>query len=167
MPSKEHLVSALRQSHDTWEHLLREMSEEEIARPQFDEDWSVKDVVAHLWAWQQISGARFEAALLEKEPNYPDWLQGADPFIAEENTEEFNSRVRDRYLDSTWQELHTAWERGFLRLIHLAERTPEESLFAKGLYAWLKGYPLSSVLTGSLEHHQEHLEDISKALGRG
>jgi hypothetical protein len=165
MPGKEQLISALRQSHVNWEHLIRGMSEDEIARPQFDGDWSVKDVVAHLWAWQQISVARFEAALLEKEPNYPDWLRGTDPFIAEENTEEFNSRVRETYLNYSWDEIHRTWESGFLRLIHLAERTPEESLFEAGRYAWLKGYPLSGVLTGSLEHHQEHLDDISRALG--
>lgn len=167
MPSKEQLISALRQSHDSSEHLLQRLGEDEIARPQFDGGWSIKDVVVHLWAWQQISVARFEAALLEEEPTYPDWLQGTDPFIAEENTGEFNSRVREEYLVDSWDDVHKSWESGFLRLIHLAQRTPEESLFATGQYAWLKGFPLSGVLTGTLEHHQEHLEAISNAMGQG
>ena len=43
--------------------------------PQSDFDWSVKDVVSRLWAWQQVSIARMEGGLWDREPVFP-WLNG-------------------------------------------------------------------------------------------
>lgn len=164
MAHKNELIASLRTAYDRWEDLLGGMSEEGITRPRFKDDWSVQDFVTHLWAWQQISVARFEAALLDKPPTYPAWLAGTDPFIAEDHTDEFNARIRAENLDRAWADVHHDWSAGFRRLIDLAEQTPEDVMFEERRYSWLKGYPLSGVLSGSLEHHQEHLEGISSAL---
>ncbi len=57
--------------------------------------------------------------------------------------------------------VHQVWSEGFLRLIQLAEEIPQEKMFTAGRYPWLKGDPLSAVLLGSCEHHQEHLDSLS------
>ena len=55
MNMKEHILAALREQFDRWEALLGGMAEERITAPQTTSEWSVKDVIAHLWAWQQRS----------------------------------------------------------------------------------------------------------------
>lgn len=162
--NRDELITQLHSIYDKWEELLGRMNVEDIVRPRFERDWSVKDFIAHLWAWQQISVARFEAALRGGDPSYPAWLQGTDPFVAEEHTEVFNARVRAGNQDRSWADVHQDWSQTFLRLIDLAERTPDDALFEEGRYTWLMGYPLSGVLTGSLEHHEEHYEEISAAV---
>jgi len=67
---KNHILAALREELDRWEKLLVSLSEEEITSPRFDFDWSIKDVIAHLWAWQQISNARLEGGLYDREPAF-------------------------------------------------------------------------------------------------
>jgi len=74
MNMKEHILAALREQFNSWDELLASMSEEQIAAPHFDYNWSIKDVIAHLWGWQQISTARMEAGALDREPEFPKWI---------------------------------------------------------------------------------------------
>src|ERR1043165_9879550 len=74
MNMKEHVLAALRDEFDNWEKLCSGLREEQITAPRFDLDWSIKDVIAHLWAWQQISIARMEAGLHNREPQFPKWI---------------------------------------------------------------------------------------------
>ena len=65
MNMKEHILAALREQFERWELLLANLSEEQISTPAFDLNWSIKDVMAHLWAWQEISIARMESGVHE------------------------------------------------------------------------------------------------------
>jgi hypothetical protein len=98
---KQELLASLRAVFNSWEKLLAGESEEEITVQRFAAYWSTKDVIAHLRAWQQISIARLEAAILDTEPEFPTWLAGADPFFAEDHTDEFNARIYEIYHDQS------------------------------------------------------------------
>jgi hypothetical protein len=74
MNMKEHILAALREQFDRWEELLASFSEEQVTIPSFDLNWSIKDVIAYLWAWQQISIARVEGGLQNREPDFPKWI---------------------------------------------------------------------------------------------
>lgn len=47
--------------------------------PQLASAWSIKDVMAHLVAWQQVSNARLEAGQPGTQPVQRAWLSGEDP----------------------------------------------------------------------------------------
>jgi hypothetical protein len=158
---KKELVANLRTVLADWEALLADAGEADADAPRRSDGWSIKDVIAHLMAWQQISIARLRAAELEAEPEYPSWLEGADPFYAEEHTDPFNARIRQTYHDRPWPTVYRAWKEGFSQFVELAQAVPEDRLFDAGRYPWLEGYALSAVLEGSFEHHREHLEEMS------
>jgi hypothetical protein len=162
-------LTALRDEFNRWEEVLGSMTEQELIIHQPDSGWSIKDVIAHLRAWQQISIARLEAAALDKQPEFPAWLEGLDPFEAEseENREKVNSRIHAEHRDDSWPSVHGAWRQGFLRLLELGEAIPEEFLTDPGRYTWLRGYPLAAVLQGSCEHHYEHRSSIVGSTTRG
>jgi hypothetical protein len=63
MDDKTTIVAMLREEFKRWEELLAGMSEAQLTDPQLPSNWSIKDVIAHLWPWQQRSIARMEAAL--------------------------------------------------------------------------------------------------------
>ncbi len=159
MNNKTQLMTALHQEFERWEKLLASLAEAQITAAPDDGGFSIKDTMAHLHAWQQISNARLEAALHHREPDYPAWLGGLYP-DAEEHLETINSGVYQTYRDQSWVDVHQVWRDGFRRLLALAEAVPEEDLMEPGRYAWLAGDPLSAVLLGTLEHHEEHWDAL-------
>jgi hypothetical protein len=159
MNEKSELSAALREEYHRWEGLLAGLSEAQISAPLPSSHWSVKDVVAHLRAWQQVTIARLEAALSNEEPTFPEWLGGEHP-EAEDNLETYNERIYRAHRDQPWAAVHRAWKDGFMRCLELAESVPEEDLLESGRYPWLPEYPLSAVLLGTYDHHREHLEPL-------
>lgn len=159
MNNKTQLMTSLQQEFDRWEDLLARLAVGQITAAPDDGGFSIKDTMAHLHAWQQISNARLEAALHHREPDYPAWLGGLYP-DAEEHLETINSGVYQTYRDQSWVDVHRVWHDGFRRLLALAEAIPEEDLMEPGKYAWLAGDPLSAVLLGTLEHHEEHWDAL-------
>jgi hypothetical protein len=129
---KEGIFLSLNEEFNRWEELLASLREEQITAPMPGSNWSIKDVIAHLMAWHQVSIARLEAARLNQEPMYPDWLAGLDP----ESEDEIEG-------------------------LKLGEGIPEDDLMDRSKYPWLKGYNLYAVLEGSYEHHHlDHLEPL-------
>lgn len=163
MNMKEHILAALREQFNRWEELLMSLGDEQITAPRFDHNWSIKDVVVHLWAWQQISIARMEAAVLNQEPEFPRWVAelGED---WEENASQSNARIYETYHKKPWSEVYQNWREGFLQLLELGEPISERDMLDGDRYPWLKGYPLALILVASYDHHQEHLEQLLASL---
>lgn len=165
MSTKQQTLAALREEFDRWEALLAGLSETQITAPQLQEHWSIKDVVAHLRAWQQRSIARLEAAQLDREPEYPAWPAQFDPEM-EGQPHGLNAWLYEQSRDRPWPGVYQEWRAGFLRFLELGEALPEDKLLDAGRYAWLDGYPLLAVLEGSLEHHREHAEYLAPLIAR-
>lgn len=165
MNDKHNILSALREEFDHWEALLASLSESQITAPQLDENWSIKDVIAHLRAWQQRSIARLEAALYQHAPNYPAWPAQFDPEV-EDQPHDLNAWLYAQDRDRPWSRVHEEWREGFLRFLELGAAIPERDLLDAGKYLWLEGYALADVLQGSYEHHREHAEYLEPVIAR-
>jgi hypothetical protein len=159
MNMKDHILAALREQFKSWEELLASLSEEEITAPHFDYDWSIKDVIAHLWAWQQISSARMEGGLNNREPELPKWIVNNIEGW-EEDADRVNALTFETNHEKPWSEIHQNWKEGFLRFLELGNEISERDLLNGDRYRWLKGYSLAFILVASYDHHQEHLEKL-------
>jgi hypothetical protein len=161
MPDKEQLLAMLRAEYERWQTLLGSLDETQITSRTLPADLSIKDVVGHLHAWQQISLARLDAAIAGREPVLPSWLGGLEP-DAEENLEQINAAIHAAWRDQPWPLVYGAWRTGFLRLLDLGAAIPESDLFDTRRYAWLDGYALADVLHGSYDHHhEEHYKPLA------
>jgi hypothetical protein len=159
MYMKTHLLAALSEEFDHWEKVLARLDEAQItATPQLGE-LSIKDEMAHLWAWQQRSIARMTAALANVEPTMPSWLPTVDA-ESEANTDQINAHIYETFCACTWSEVYQQWRAGFLHFLTISDQIPEATLLDASRYAWLGGYSLADVLLGSYDHHQEHLEKL-------
>lgn len=159
MNKKQEILTTLRNEFKRWEDLQAGLSQEQMALRHSPSELSIMDVIAHLMAWQQISIARLEAARLDKEPVLPDWLEGSDP-ESEDETDRFNAKIFEIYHQQPVTRVHQEWKDGFLRFLELAEAISDNDLSDTEKYLWLKGYSLFDVLQGSLEHHEEHREQL-------
>lgn len=159
MYMKTHMLAALREEFDQWEKMLAGLPEAQITAIPQPGELSIKDEIAHLWAWQQRSIARLEAGLNNVEPKMPDWLPDVSP-ESEENTDQINAWIYETFCARPWSEVYQAWHSGFLRLLTLGEALAEPALLDASRYGWLNGYSLADVLLGTYDHHQEHLEKL-------
>jgi hypothetical protein len=159
MNDKNQMLTMLKDEFNRWEALLAGMSEEQITAPHPTSNWSIQDVIGHLRAWQQVSIARLEAAQLDRDPLYPEWLAGSDP-ESDEELDQFNARIYTAHHQRPWPSVYQDWRQGFLRFLQLGEAIPEEHLSDTTKYPWLDGYPLFAVLEGSYNHHTEHREEL-------
>jgi len=159
MNMQEHILNALREQFNRWEEVLGSLSEAQITAPSFDLNWSIQDVIAHLWGWQQISIARMEGGVQDREPEFPRWVAelGED---WEENADQTNAWIYKTYHEQPWSTVHQNWSEGFLRFLEIGERISERDLLDGDRYPWLGGYSLASILLSSYDHHQEHLEKL-------
>jgi hypothetical protein len=162
MNDKKQMMTMLKEEFDRWEGLLSGLTEEQITAPQLDADMSIKDVVAHLWTWQKRSIARLEAAMLDREPEFPEWIPGVNPDSDDEKPDQINAWIFETCRDRSWPDVHRDWRAGFLRFLELGEAIPEKDLFDAGRYPWMGEYTLAHVLLASYEHHHvDHLEPLA------
>ncbi|NIN66455.1 MAG: ClbS/DfsB family four-helix bundle protein, partial [Anaerolineae bacterium] len=138
MNDKQQILTTLREEFDRWEELLASLSEEQITAPHLPSNLSIKDVMAHLWAWQQRSIVRLEAALLDREPDFPRWPEEFDP-EQEDEPHELNAWLYETNREKPWSRVYGDWRAGFLRFLELGEAIPEKDLLEAGRYAWLEG----------------------------
>ena len=154
---KRQILTKLEEELNRWQELLASLSDEQIASSRLSNGWSIKDLMAHLMAWQQVTIARLEAAQHNEEPVLPAWLAGEDP-ESDEAVDEFNARIYEIYRDEPWSRVHQDWREGFSKVLKLGEEIPEQDLTAPERFLWLKGHPLITVLHGTYEHHHnDHL----------
>lgn len=169
MNMKEHILSALREQLERWEVLLAGMTgplgtaEAQVTAPLRQWEWSTKDVVAHVYAWQQRSIARMEAALAGREPEYPQWLPGVVPDSGEDSNAQINAWIYAMHRDLPWSEVHQMWREGYLRFIDLGQALSERDLLDASRYPWMGSYTLADSLIASYDHHQEHYEKLLAA----
>jgi hypothetical protein len=154
MDGKEYWIGLLRDEYDRWEDLLGRMTEANLVDPRLPGDLSIKDVVAHLWAWQQRSIARMEAAIENREPEFLGWPQDFN-VDAEEYINQINAWIYENNRYKPWAQVHKEWKEGFLRFLELSEVISDEDMQDPGEFAWLDGQPLLLVLQGSYDHHHE------------
>jgi len=166
MYMKTHMLAALREEFDQWATVLAGLNEAQITASPKAGELSIKDEIAHLWAWQQRSIARLEAGLNGGEPQMPTWWPDAtvtrpDATDAHEViTNQVNAQIYEAYRDRPWSEIEAQWRVGFLHFLEISEQIPEPALLDASRYAWLNGYSLADVLLGSSDHHQEHLDKL-------
>jgi hypothetical protein len=163
MESKRRRLDLLREEFTRWEELLGGLSEEQITIREGPSSRSIKDDIAHVRAWQQVSIARLEAASSGTNPELPGWLGGMDP-EDEEKTDFYNDRIYEESWDLSWGQVHEEWRSGFMRFLEAGVAVPDDDMVDAGKYPWLKGYPLIAVLQGSYEHHKEHREAVQDRL---
>ena len=148
MANKHELISKLLAVFASWEEFLAGVNEDEMTIQPQTGQWSISEVITHLHAWQQVSIAHLEAAAFNKDPSFPEWLDGADPSYAEDHVDEFNARIQEVNRAESWSTRHSEWSEGSLRFIKLAETIPDSIMFDSERYIWLGGNALGFATSG-------------------
>lgn len=159
MTDKQHILFQLKQVFTQWQDLLASLNEKQINTQLTPSTWTVKDIVAHMWAWQQGSVARMQAALQDKLPAYPDWwlANGPDP---EADLDRTNAWIFQANHERAWESVYAQWRDQFQEYIELTTSLAEIDLLTVGRFAWMGKYAIADSCLGSIGHHQEHFDTL-------
>jgi uncharacterized damage-inducible protein DinB len=151
--NKRDLVGQLQEARAALLRAIDGLSPDAMLRPGVVGLWSVKDVLAHLTAWE--SELCTALAKLEQAQIVPQIVLIDD--IDEWNQEHY-AEFASRPLDLVLEDFHGV-HRMLLRLI---DETDERTLTDVRKFRWMEGEPLTYLITeNALWHEQEHTEEIA------
>lgn len=150
---KEELLEALENERENFLDAIDGLSDEDLEEPGVMEDWSIKDLLAHLTLWE----AELIKLLWQAK-------QGQKPNSAHFNNmdiDELNARwkkeMQDRTLERVMADFHSIRNQTIRRV----EAFSDKDLNDANRYPWLKNRPLWEWIAGdSFEHEAEHRQQI-------
>lgn len=145
--TKAQLLSNSLKEYEALENLLRPLTPAQMTQAPAPGEWSVKDILAHLYEWQQMFFRWYESGLRGEKPTVPaegyKWSQL--PALNQHIYETY----RDLPLDKALQLLRQSHQ----KTMELAESLPEAELFERGRYAWMNQNTLAAYLHANTAAH--------------
>ncbi len=158
--TKTRLLESMRSGRVELETLLARGGETRMDRPSSSDDWSLKDILAHISAWDRFMLVRIEADAKGKRPDLPG------PGMTEKQVDDFNARTYSEHRDQPLDAVLAEFRESFQALLAAAEATPEEDLLDPNRFAWTNGKPLWYYFAvNSYLHYSEHLDRIRRIIG--
>jgi hypothetical protein len=155
---KATFIQTTREARAEWEQILAEVGEERMLVPGVAGDWSVKDMIVHLTAWQQRPVEWLAAIRRGESPTPAPW----PPDMSEEKT---NAWIYEANKDRSLREVIDESRRVHEQLLEELEKVSEEALNDAGRFAWLNGNSLAEAIPGDAsEHYQEHTRMVREWL---
>jgi hypothetical protein len=145
---KSDLIHTVREAHQRLAEAIERVSDEQLLEPAMD-DWTGKDLLAHMAWWHDHSVRVIEALRAGHEP-----YDQTDPA---NTTDSFNERTHREHLDDPPDLTRRAFDESFARLLAALESATDEELFAEDRWPWLGGEALAeTILWDSSRHYDDH-----------
>ena len=153
--TKAQFLTVTEESYRNLQHEVAGLTDEQLREPGVIDDWSVKDILAHISGWERMFTGWMDALLRGEQPDRPDaideaWLDATNARLYEESRRRSLEEVRIEAAE--W---HAA-------IIALIERMPEEDLFDPHRFPFTGGGPVAPWVRGNAdEHYDEHRAQIA------
>lgn len=149
------LLEALQDELAVWERHLATLDDAAAHAPRAANGWSVRDTLAHLEGWMQVTRARLHAARDGGAPTFPTWLGPRTPADAAE-LRAANAALLAAQAGRAWTDVVAAWRAALADVVDATARLPAADLAEVGRSASLPRHALAAVVTGTAAHHAHH-----------
>ncbi len=157
--SKSQLSAGILKERAALNTQLEALTPEQMTRPGTVGEWSVKDVLAHLLAWEQMCLAWYEAGKRGETPQTPG--QGYTWQQIPALNQNIYERHRDTPLETVMEQFRASYEAIFAAI----EAMTDEELFTPKVYKWTKSTTLGSYMTSATcSHYHWAWTEIRKGL---
>jgi hypothetical protein len=152
--TKEELLQRIEAGWTRLQRSLDGLTEEQMHTPGVVEEWTIKDVLAHITAWQ----TRLITAMFKVGKGFtPETIEGGR--TVDQMNAMWYREMKDRPFEQVWDDLELSYD----QLLRRLEDFSEKDLFDPRRYKWMKGQPFERYIAGdSYEHYEEHAEQIEK-----
>ena len=158
--TKAELLENIRTARTKFKTLVDSLTETQLTTPGVHGAWSVKDILAHLAAWERLTLERLNAGLANK----PLPIK---PIKTDEDVEWMNEKVyainKDRPLEDILDDFHTAHDLLLDKIVGMDKAIIQNAVpldWAGGRPVWLL------IAANTYLHYSEHQEAIEKWLAK-
>ena len=144
--NKNELLANIRRERATLDALVTSLSEAQMIAPELDAGWSVKDVLAHITAWEQLCLKWIREGRRDEGP------------FTQESIDAFNQSIFDANKGRALDAIREESKRSYVAIVETVEALADDLDAAP---AWAPGRPLGEIISSnSDEHYREHIEQI-------
>jgi hypothetical protein len=155
---KSELLSELEDQRQEFLDLLEDVPDEWMLVPDVVGEWSIRDVLAHLTAWEgQTVTLLFQVQHEIAKPTTAHFGKETD----DEINKRWHEAGKDRPFGLIWED----WLNVRKQMIRRVSDMSEQELNDPKRYPWMNGNPLTQlILEAVLDHEEEHADHIREWL---
>lgn len=145
--TKAALIEQIRVERRRLEKNLDAIPEADMTQPGVIGQWSVKDVLAHLVAWETMFRNWYAAGLRGEVPEIPA------PGLTWGQLDVLNQQIYERYRDHPLDQVLAEFRESYQTTLETVQAMTEGELFAQGYYAWTQGELLAGYVSANTGSH--------------
>lgn len=136
--TKKELLDAAQKEYAALENFIATYTYEELTAPGALGDWSVKDVLAHLFEWQNLLFGWYNTGLRGETPAVPavGYKWNDMPLL--------NQHIQQKYSDATLDDVIQTFRASHTRTMEFIASLSEADLFTPGKYPWMNRNTLAA-----------------------
>jgi hypothetical protein len=139
---------------------LARLSDDELQQPGFDGEMSVKDLLAHIAAWEQLCIGWIRAGQRGDQPDRPDQY-------TPEGVDRLNADIYARNRDRPLPDVRADFDRSFTEIRSVVESLTEKEIGDVGAWAWTGERSLEVFISANADfHYKEHAEQLERWIER-
>jgi hypothetical protein len=159
--TKSRLLEEIQSEHQRLQKTLAMINEEMMFIPGVIDEWTVKDILAHITVWEQRMVRWLGEAVSGDVPQMlPDGMTWDD-------LDEWNEQTYQKHRHRPVEDVLADYELSYPQALDAAKEVPEQVLMDADRFDWREGDPLwVMVAANTFWHYTEHEESIRAWLAR-
>lgn len=157
--NKAQLLAAIQKEYIALEKFLAPLTPEQLAFSAAPGAWAVKDVLTHLYEWQQMFFNWYKGGQRGENPAIPA------PGYKWSQLPALNQAIYEKHRALSAEEVLALFQRSHQKTVQFIENLPETELSTPGLYNWMNQNTLMSYLNSiTAAHYIWALKDCKKII---
>lgn len=159
-PTKSDLLDVIHTERARLNSLLEGLTPSQMTEPGVEPSWSIKDILAHIAAWERLAIDRIHAAVSGDPLNFPLIKGDAD-------VDKFNANVYEKNAAETLANIVSEFHASHQDFVAQIETLDEEFLVTPLPFDWAGKLTAQVVISANTHwHYVEHAESIAKWLDK-
>jgi len=157
--NKTQLLAAIQKEYNALDKLISTLTPEQMAFTTVPGVWAIKDIVAHLYEWQQMVFTWYETGLRGETPAIPA------PGYKWNQLPALNQHIYEKHCALVPEKALELFHQSHQKTVQLIETLSDADLTTPGLYKWMNQNSLMSYLnSATAAHYVWALKEIKKIL---
>ncbi len=154
--SKEKLIEEIQSEHLHLERTLEKTPAQQMVTPGVMDDWTLKDLLAHITVWEQRMIRWLEQTVRDEVPEM------LPPGMTWDDLDQWNEQTYQKHRHRDLDEVLADFELSYPQALNVVQDISEDDLIDPNRYAWRDGRPLWVMAAANTSwHYKEHEDTIT------